>query len=475
MSAASSTKAPPDGKIAVMPRDGRDIDDLLESEAKYRALVNNSLTGILIVTSTEIRFTNKKFEEITGYGPDDLEKMAPWDMVHPSQRDQVRDLGLARLQSESAKDYYETVWIRKDGRPIWVEVRAAAASDRGEPAVLANVVDISDRKEAQLRLHRRIAIEALITSISTTFINLAASEIDAGLTGVLGRISDFCDANAAFLGRVNFNGDWSINLRWSKADKPLPAKLMSAPSPWLLESLRQNRLVSLNSPAELPLEADLEKQALESAGVRAFTAVPVNLAGRPEGYLFFCRLAETRPWTEEDITAFKMTAQVFVNALEKKRSEEALRRREEELAFQARNLEEANIALKVLLKRREEDQLEMEEKVLTNVKELASPFLHQLRETNLDSRQSAYLDVIESTLNQITSPFSRTLSAQFSKLTPKEIQIANLIKMGKTSKEIAGMLGVTTAAVDFHRNNIRQKLNLNKKKANLRSFLLGLK
>ncbi|MFH1138890.1 MAG: PAS domain S-box protein [Pseudomonadota bacterium] len=475
MAPAKTVKPPTRKKTGTLSTDRDDLTPLLESVAKYKALVNNSLTGILIITAAEIRFANKTFEEITGYGPDDVARMAPWDMVHPSQRETVREMGLARLRSGAAKDYYETLWVRKDGTPIWVEVRAAAASDRGEPAVLANVVDISERKQAQLKLHRRIDIEALITAVSTTFINLAASEIDAGLTHVLGRIGRFRGVEMAFLAHVDVNGDWSVTHGWTEEGESFPAGLMLTRRPWLLDALRQNQVVAFADPVDLPAEAFREREAFAAAGIKSLAAVPISPGGRPEGFLGFCRLKEHQDWTDEDLTTFGMAGQVFINALEKKRSEEALRRREEELAFQARNLEEANIALKVLLKRREEDQLEMEEKVLTNVKELAAPFIAQLRETSLDSRQKAYLDVIESTLNHITSPFSRSLSAQFSKLTPKEIQIANLIKLGKTSKEIAGMIGVTAAAVDFHRNNIRQKLSLNKKKANLRSFLLGLK
>jgi DNA-binding CsgD family transcriptional regulator len=67
------------------------------------------------------------------------------------------------------------------------------------------------------------------------------------------------------------------------------------------------------------------------------------------------------------------------------------------------------------------------------------------------------------------------MSSGYSHFTPTEIQIANLIKNGKTSKEIANMLNIGTATVHSHRNDIRSKLGLSNKKVNLRSYLLSFK
>jgi DNA-binding CsgD family transcriptional regulator len=151
-----------------------------------------------------------------------------------------------------------------------------------------------------------------------------------------------------------------------------------------------------------------------------------------------------------------------------------LKKRETELQIKSRSLEELNTALRVLLREREEDRVELEQKVLANVKSLVLPYLEKVRQARLDTKTLAYLDILESNLVDIVSPFSRRLSSKYLQLTPKEIQIANFVKEGKTSKEIAEILNVSKSAVDIHRFRLREKLGLNKRKANLRSHLTAL-
>ena len=155
-----------------------------------------------------------------------------------------------------------------------------------------------------------------------------------------------------------------------------------------------------------------------------------------------------------------------------KRTEKALREREAELEIKTNSLEEVNTALRVLLKRRDEDKRELEENVLTNVRELVVPFVGKLKESPLDPKQLSYIHILESNLNDIVSPFSRNLSAKYVKLTPKEIRVANLIKVGKTTKEIGEVMTLSPRTIETHRKNMRKKFGLDKKKGNLRSHLL---
>lgn len=158
----------------------------------------------------------------------------------------------------------------------------------------------------------------------------------------------------------------------------------------------------------------------------------------------------------------------------KERAEEALKKREAELEVKSKDLEELNTTLRVLLRQREEDRRDLMEGILSNIEALVIPFVEKLKKCRLDPHHMAYVEMVESGLKDITSAFPKKVGSQYPNLTPAEIQIANLIKTGKTTKEISKLLGVSPGAINFHRNNIRKKLGLNRKKINLISHLASL-
>lgn len=133
-----------------------------------------------------------------------------------------------------------------------------------------------------------------------------------------------------------------------------------------------------------------------------------------------------------------------------------------------------NTALKVLLRRRSQDQAEIEEKMLSNIKTLITPYLSRLKKSALTPSQRDLIEILESNLAEIISPFSRRLSTNHINLTPSEIRVANMIKQGKTNKEMARILYLSTRTISFHRENIRKKLGLTNRKINLKSFLSTL-
>jgi DNA-binding CsgD family transcriptional regulator len=165
--------------------------------------------------------------------------------------------------------------------------------------------------------------------------------------------------------------------------------------------------------------------------------------------------------SHEEITALKLT-------------EEALKKSQEEIFEQKQSLEEANIALKVLLKQREEDKLELEKKVLSNVKDLVLPYVEKLKNSRIKAKDRTLVDIIDTHLQDIISPLLQRFANAKILLTPQEMQVASLVKDGKTSKEIADVLNVSETTVNFHRKNLRVKFGLRNKRTNLRSYLMSI-
>lgn len=155
-------------------------------------------------------------------------------------------------------------------------------------------------------------------------------------------------------------------------------------------------------------------------------------------------------------------------------AQEELRQKEEELRHQREKLEETNVALKVLLDHRDRDLEELEQKIAANLKELVLPYVEKLKNSRLGHREETLVDIIETNLHDITTPFLNKISSLHLLLTPQELDIATLVRQGKSSQEIADVIGVSINTISFHRQNLRRKLGLKDRSRNLRTYLLSL-
>jgi DNA-binding CsgD family transcriptional regulator len=165
--------------------------------------------------------------------------------------------------------------------------------------------------------------------------------------------------------------------------------------------------------------------------------------------------------SHENITALKL-------------AQEKLTLREKELKQKSKRLEEANAALGAILRQRDKDRKQLEQTVFQNLKQVVLPNIQRLKAISRTAGAAGLTDLIEKGLQEIASPFLRHLTSLGSVLTPQELQVAALIKEGKTTKEIAGILNLSPATINFHRRNLRKKLKLTNTETNLRTFLLSL-
>ncbi len=123
---------------------------------------------------------------------------------------------------------------------------------------------------------------------------------------------------------------------------------------------------------------------------------------------------------------------------------------------------------------RDQEKDTLQNAILANIKELVFPYLQRVRNGRLTESQAAYMDMIESSLNHVISPLLQKITGAYSRFTPTEIQVTDMIRSGKTSKEIAKLLNVCTGTIEGHRNSIRKKLGLSNKKTNLQSYLSSM-
>jgi len=139
-----------------------------------------------------------------------------------------------------------------------------------------------------------------------------------------------------------------------------------------------------------------------------------------------------------------------------------------------RDLRELNTTMGALLQRAVKDKETLSEIVVSNVRELILPYVEKLRKGHLSQEYKEYIEVLETSLTEICSPFTKNLSLQYAHISSMEIKVANLIKAGKTNKEIASTLGTSLNTIMTHRHHLRSKLELKQKKINLRSYLKSI-
>lgn len=180
----------------------------------------------------------------------------------------------------------------------------------------------------------------------------------------------------------------------------------------------------------------------------------------------FCRIVE------DDLA-------MLVEIENRRQAEEMLQRaltsREAVIEKRTRDLEDANTALRVLLQEMQTSRTEVEDRIVQQIKGLVLPHISRMKYQIADDGVAlSHLEVVEANLRNITSEFSGKLAQTLEDLTPTEAEIVQLIVQGRSTKEIAKTLSRGTSTVDFHRNNIRQKLGLRNGGKNLRQHLMTL-
>jgi PAS domain S-box-containing protein len=180
------------------------------------------------------------------------------------------------------------------------------------------------------------------------------------------------------------------------------------------------------------------------------------------------------PWTDGRLVRLEIARDITGRKQAEKQQKEITLTLEDKVRERTAELEDMNATLRILLKKREEDKNEIGENIFANHKMILAPIIENLKKSLARESQKNMMDILESELKNIVSPFSKKLSDHMVNLTPMEIHVADLVKFGKTNKEISEITHSSIHTISRHRENIRKKTGLKNKKVNLRSFLLTL-
>ena len=413
-------------------RPGRRDERMRESDRRFLAFldVNFDVLYDWDIASGTIAFSDQMSALLGLPDGSALHSFDEWlERIHPEDRDSaVANLRRSLKQAARYRDEYRL--RREDGGYVVVSDQGLVLLGAdGTPAHMVGAMrDVTQEREAQ---RARGESEELYQTLFRHTAN-PAFHVDAK-----GR---YLDVNQAALDFFECARDEVVGRH---VGDHFPAEVQGALATGAATEEEWGGLAGL----------EVDVAARSAAKTLILTVVPCYVGGRRTFFLL-----------GTDITAQELIRR------ELERSEETLR-------TQAKILEERNTALRVFLEQREQDRLELEERIRANIERLIHPTLSRLERLLGTRPESAQLAALRINLDEIVSPYARKLTALGSRtgpLTRREFEIVNLIRLGKTTDEIAQALRVSRSVVSFHRGNIRRKLGLARGGPRLTTYVAGL-
>jgi PAS domain S-box-containing protein len=330
------------GEIFVNALERRNADQALrESEARLNLAADSAGAGLwMLDVSTGGFWLTEKTRELFSF-PSDREISFDYflNIVHPDDREQVcQAVDHARQLKEKISVQYRI--IRPDGSIRWIAASGRFHSDASNESnrLMGVSIDITERKRAEKQLAERLQFETLLTDLSAGFINSPADQVDASIEDAQRRVCECLGLDLSALWQFSVENPHLLAL--THIYRPLGGPPLPEPMdaqeyfPWCQKQLSAGQSIILSSIEKAPAEAVRDRETWRHFGIKTTLTIPLAAGGGPTfGAVSFNDIRKERQWTEPLIKKLELVAQVFANALARKRSEQALHESEERLSM----------------------------------------------------------------------------------------------------------------------------------------------
>lgn len=383
----------------------------------------------------EILRSNLRWEAITGYASPRSGKTQFLNYVHPDWRARVEKIFMDSISSRSCRQFQFSM-LHRNGTPIDVEAMILPCSAMNEEQISACCC-----------LFEKRAVKRAATGetdpIVQPFSNMEALPFNFMQVDREGRIVYANRACHTALGAEP--GALAGRFQWALASDPDEARRIRE---WFRYKLSHHPFpepfhLKFRHPDRKPIQFQLDWHYIHDP------------SGSVTGFLNHLT----------DISKTEPVQYAFIHAMTRK-NETLLRLRQE--------LEEARELKNLLLKNEQTHQKKLETHLQSRIETLILPYIEQMKQTRLTDHQAALIDILVSNFQEIFDPFLKRIGKMDNHLTLVELKVADLVKKGKTNKEIAQILSISSRTVGFHRESLRKKFDIVNKKINLRSLLLSM-
>ena len=344
------------------------------------------------------------------------------------------------------------IWVRTVGRPVYEGNRVVR--------VVGHIMDISESKINETALRRANKELSLREAIAELFLTASQDILFFEISALL--LDEF-NSKHGYLGYIDEEGSFVCPSMqqdiWSKSDLSEQRKIFPK-NQWRGawgKSLLNRCTILRNDNLVLPAgHLKIKNILVVPLVVKNKLIGQIAIANNPTGYT-----VEDQKQLESIGEFLAPILQVF---LEKEKAET-------ELNLRSQKLEEKNTALNVLIENREEQSLKLIDTLVNSFNKMVFPYHKKLRSLLSRAEQDTILSILETNTHECLSMLERPINTLYRGLTLMEVQVADLIKAGKSSKETAEILMISVRSVYFHRENIRKKFQITNTKTSLKTFL----
>jgi len=439
---------------------------LRENEEKFRTLAEQSPNMIFINQKGRVVYVNRMCEQIMGFTK--AEFLAPdfdfLTLIAPESLAQIQGNFARHMRGEEIPPY-EYSLVTKSAKRLEAIITTRLIQFENDQAVLGIVTDISERKQveqelekAKRELEKRVVertLDLLEANRRMEIENEERTRAEAALRSSEAKLRSILDSSPDAITVTDVSGN-IVDCNQAALDQRGARSKQ--------EMLKKNSFDLIaeqdRARAMRNLELTLQKGSIHNIEYRLIkddgTSYPVELSASvikdPTG----------------NVSGF---VAVTKDIMERKASELALLESQAQLQEQKKALEQKNIALGEIIAQVEFEKQKIIEDIALNVRKVIMPTLDLIDQQVAEKTQ---LDLLRHHLEDLTSTYGARITAKTANLTPKEIEICNMIKAGLSSKDISQLLKISTPTVEQHRKNIRRKFDLTNTDVNLSTFLRDL-
>jgi len=313
-----------------------------QAQRELDQVLQTLIDGVVTVDlEGQIVYANHAAERILSVRKDEIigryYNMLEWRQIDRQGESYPLDqlpLALALREQRSVAGVEHGI-LAPNGELKWLSVNAAPLFDQARQlyGAVASFRDVTEQFQVEETLRQRLAMDALVTTLSTRFINVSLDEVEHEIDLALQAIAEFTEVDHCyarwFIGtirQVTQGYEWHT-LKVQPPLQALDARAFSSFA-WSRAILKEGQILDVPCVADLPPQACTERELWQAHGIQAVLAVPLCLEQTLIGHLGF-GAGHKRQWNETEISLLKLVGEILTNLFARQRAEAALRHSEE--------------------------------------------------------------------------------------------------------------------------------------------------